>query len=245
MVVHGARLLAMHPPVAAPKMSMHRGEGEWRTLGRSSRRPQLPLLPLDTGAVAEGAHLSRKAGCTNSSSASSSSRRRAMATACEKHPAREGRHWHRSGGGAVDMRRSVDGGCRWSQAATQVHACILYCPSAPLSRPSAVRLPSCCTALVLYSQRPKVPQLDVNNTISHPAPSLPSTRLMAVSQIIRSGDVLLLCYCQSTAQHYSTTLQTLVNPAAPTLTAQLMAGAPVASSGMWLLLRAFQAILAL
>ena len=29
-----------------------------------------------------------------------------------------------------------------------------------------------------------------------------------------------------------------------TLTAQLMAGAPVASSGMWLLLRAFHAILA-
>ena len=30
----------------------------------------------------------------------------------------------------------------------------------------------------------------------------------------------------------------------PTLTAQLIAGAPVASSGMWLLLRAFHAILA-
>lgn len=33
--------------------------------------------------------------------------------------------------------------------------------------------------------------------------------------------------------------------AAPTLIAQLMAGAPVANSGMWLLLRAFHAILAL
>lgn len=32
--------------------------------------------------------------------------------------------------------------------------------------------------------------------------------------------------------------------AARTLMAQLMAGAPVASSGMWLLLRAFHAILA-